>query len=132
MIFLFNLAVEAQNTAEEIPDSLYATGNYTKAINYYAEAGGEKASLQIARSYSAIGNWDKAIVQYQDVIERRPDWQIAGFELGKLLLKSKQYDKARKRFSRLAAADDYNPEYHYYLGELFQELDQPASSLTSY
>jgi len=32
----------------------------------------------------------------------------------------------------LTASGDDNPEYQYYLGEAFQELDQPASALTAY
>jgi tetratricopeptide (TPR) repeat protein len=115
-----------------VADSLYATGNYTKAINYYAKVGSENAGLQIARAYSAVGNLDKAVTQYKSVVEQHPDWQISGFELGKLLLKSKQYDEARKLFSRLTGAGNENPEYQYYLGEAFQELDQPASALTAY
>jgi len=113
-------------------DSLYATGNYTKAINYYAEAGGDRSGLQIARAYNAIGNFEKAIAQYQNVVEEHPEWQIASFELGKLLLKSKEYELARKLFSELAGPDNGNPEYQYYLGESFQHLDQPASALTAY
>lgn len=115
-----------------IADSLYAIGNYTKAINYYAEARGANSSLQIARAYNSIGNFEKAITQYQSVVEQHPDWQIANFELGKLLLKAKEYDEARKLFSRLTASGNDNPEYHYYLGEAFQELEQPVSALIAY
>src|SRR5665811_1324854 len=132
---LFFLAVStssAQTTLNEIADSLYATGNYTKAINRYAEAGAENSSLQIARAYNAIGNFEKAIAQYKSIVEQHPDWQISNFELGKLLLKAKKYNEARKLFSQLTASGDDNPEYQYYLGEAFQELDQPASALTAY
>ncbi len=115
-----------------IADSLYAIGNYTKAINYYAEAKGDNSSLQIARAYNAIGNFEKAITQYQSVVDKHPDWQIANFELGKLLLKAKEYNEARKLFSQLATSGNDNPEYHYYLGEAFQELEQPASALIAY
>ncbi len=125
-------ALETGNSARAIADSLYATGNYTKAINYYAEAGSENSSLQIARAYSAIGNIEKAIVQYKRVVEDHPDWQIARFEFGKLLLKAKEYDEARKLFSQLTSEGNDNPEYQYYLGEAFQELEQPASALTAY
>lgn len=126
------IKAEAQSSAIEIADSLYATGNYTKAINFYAEAGDENSGLQIARAYNARGNFEKAIVQYQSVVEQHPGWQIANFELGKLLLKAKEYDEARKLFSQLTGPGNDNPEYQYYLGETFQELDQPASALTAY
>ena len=51
----------AQMPASEVADSLYAQGNYTKAINEYAKIGTAAAALQIARSYNAIGNFDKAV-----------------------------------------------------------------------
>jgi len=126
------LSADRQGLASTIADSLYATGNYSTAINYYAEAGEDNSSLQIARAYNAIGNYEKSILQYQNVVEQHPDWQIARFELGKLLLKDKAYDEARKLFSQLTASGNDNPEYHYYLGEAFQELGQPASALTAY
>ncbi|SDD96521.1 Tfp pilus assembly protein PilF [Pricia antarctica] len=132
---IFRIDAQAPPDAKgylKIADSLYATGNYNKAINYYAETGGENSGLQIARAYNAIGNLEKAIVQYQSVIGQHPDWQIPRFELGKLLLKAKAYDEARKLFSQLTASGNDNPEYHYYLGETFQELDQPASALVAY
>jgi tetratricopeptide (TPR) repeat protein len=113
-------------------DSLYASGNYTKAINVYASVGTVNAGIQIARAYNAIGNYDKAIVQYQVVLEQDAEQQLAQFELGKLLLKQKHFDNARKSFQQLVSAAGDNPEYHYYLGEAHRNLDQPSSSLVSY
>ncbi len=135
IIFLFvslSTGANAQSLVLKVADSLYAIGDYTKAINYYAEANTENSGLQIARAYNAIGNFDKAIAQYKNVVEKHPDWQIANFELGKLLLKAKEYNEARKLFSQLAGPTNKNPEYHYYLGEAYLELEQPASALTAY
>lgn len=132
VLILFIAKVEAQSSASVIADSLYATGNYAKAINYYSEEGSANASLQIARAYNAISNYEKAITQYKSVVEKNPDFQIATFELGKLLIKMEDYDEARKLFSKLAGMGKDNPEYHYYLGEVYRELEQPASSLISY
>lgn len=125
-------SAEAQTSALAIADSLYATGNYTKAINHYAKEGSANGSLQIARAYNAIGNYEKAIVQYKSVVEQNADFQIASFELGKLLIKAKEYDEARKLFTVLASAAKENPEYHFYLGETFRHLHEPASSIVAY
>lgn len=122
----------AQSSASTIADSLYATGNYTLAINEYSKSGNVSASLQIARSYNSIGNYDKAIAQYENLILQHPELQIASFELGKLYLKSNEHDEARKLFSRLATEGSGNPEYQYYLGEAYRELGQPASGLIAY
>lgn len=132
LILFVIFKVEAQASTLAIADSLYATASYTKAINAYAKEGSQKANLQIARAYNAIGNFDKAVVQYENVVKENPDWQIASFELGKLLIKTKAYDEARKLFTRLSGSAKENPEYHYYLGEAFRELEQSASSLVSY
>lgn len=123
---------EAQSSALSIADSLYATGNYTKAINYYAQEGSEKGRLQIARAYNSIGNYDKAITQYENLISKTSELQIARFELGKLYLKTKHFDESRKLFTGLVRDDSSNPEYLYYQGESFRELDQPASYLVAY
>lgn len=133
LILLFSVCkAEAQSPALAVADSLFATGSYTKAINYYAKEGSQKASHQIARAYNAIGNFEKAILQFKDLIQKAPNLQIAHFELGKLYLKTKRYDDGRKLFAMLANKDATNPEYHYYLGESFRELEQTPSSLVAY
>ncbi|WP_027078141.1 tetratricopeptide repeat protein [Maribacter antarcticus] len=134
LVFLVFLAsnLNAQKPRIGIADSLYATGSYAKAINAYASLGTTSAGLQIARAYRAIGNYEKALLQYETIVKESPALQIASFELGKLLLKVKDYDVARKLFSKLVAINNQNPEYHYYLGEVYRELEQPASSLVAY
>ena len=132
IFFILTFKAEAQSSASIIADSLYAMGNYTLAINEYAKMGNESANLQIARSYNSIGNYDKAITQYETIIFQHPELQIASFELGKLYLKSNEYDEARKLFFNLATNGSGNPEYQYYLGEAYRELGQPASSLVAY
>jgi len=129
LLLLPFLKVKGQSLKEA--DSLFATGNYTKAINVYAKLGSPNAGLQIARAYNAKGNFQKAITQYESVVVRA-EMQISKFELGKLYLKTKQLDKARKLFTTLAANHPSNPEYHYYLGEAFRTLDQIPSSLVAY
>ena len=132
LILLIFFKAEAQSSALAIADSLYTTGNYTNAINYYAKEGSQKSSLQIARAYKAIGNYDKAITQYESVITKVSELQITRFELGKLYLKTKRFDEGRKLFTALVKDDSNNPEYLYYQGESFRELGQLASSLVAY
>lgn len=90
-IFIFSFLIILKGEAQSLPagrqvaaltiaDSLYATGNYTKAINTYAKIGSQKSGLQIARAYNAIGNYEKAILQYESTIVKIPELQIARFE----------------------------------------------------
>ena len=122
---IFN--AQAQNAASstldsKIADSLYALGNYTKAINYYARSRSESSNLQIARAYNAIGNFEKAVTQYKNVISEDPSSQIARFELGKIQLKLKDADNAKNLFVELTEIDPVNTEYFYYLGKSLQFL----------
>ena len=101
IILLLCFKAEAQSSALAIADSLYTTGSYTNAINYYAKVGSLKSKLQIARAYNRIGNYDKAILQYENVIAKDTAIQIASFELGKLYLKTKRFEKGALLFSSL-------------------------------
>lgn len=115
-----------------VADSLYATGNYIKAINFYAKDGSINSVLQTARAYNTIGNFDKAIVQYQNVIGKDSTLQIAAFELGKLYLKVKRSKDALSLFSNLVKIGNENPEYLHYQGEAFRELGEGEKSMVSY
>lgn len=121
IIFLLIFQAEAQTEMSKNADSLYATGNYTKAINEYSKIGSEKASLQIARAYKAIGNFEKSVVQYKALVSDNPNLEMAQFELAKLYLKVNQFNSAKDLFSLLVQKTPENPEYHFYLGESFRE-----------
>ena len=131
-ILLLCFKAEAQSSALAIADSLYTTGSYTNAINYYAKVGSLKSKLQIARTYNKIGNYDKAILQYENVIAKDTAIQIASFELGKLYLKTKRFEKGALLFSSLTQKNKNNPEYYYYQGESLQDLGKLAESTTAY
>ncbi|WP_437397255.1 tetratricopeptide repeat protein [Flagellimonas lutimaris] len=112
----------AQTSALSVADSLYALGNYASAINEYAKAGDKKASLQIARAYNVIGNYDKSVAQYTSILESNPKFDLARFELGKLLLKTKSFGPALDEFNVLTASKQENPEYYYYLGRTYESV----------
>ncbi len=131
-LVLVGIHVSAQNLSLKIADSLYATGNYTQAINAYAGLGTTNAGIQIARAYNAIGNYEKAIAQYSAVLEKDTKQQLAQFELGKLLLKSNKAKQAQDLFYVLAQENSTNPEYHYQLGEAIQEQDELDKSIAHY
>jgi len=114
------VAQDSRNTERFKADSLYALGNYTIAINFYAKDGSLTSALQIARAYDAIGSYDKAAAQYEAIISKDASQQIARFELGKILLKLKQAEKAKTLFVRLTEIDSTNAAYFYYLGKSLQ------------
>ncbi|MEH6769586.1 tetratricopeptide repeat protein [Maribacter arcticus] len=132
VLLLHVFKAEAQTSASSVADSLYAVGNYTKAINEYSKIGNASAALQIARSYNAIGNFEKAIAQYQFVTDENPDFELAHFELGKLLLKVGEFQKANVVFTYIIESNAENPEYYYYLGEVLRSQEQTNASLSQY
>ena len=131
-LLLLQIKVEAQTSALAIADSLYSIGNYSNAINEYSKVGGLSSALQIARSYNAIGNYEKAIKQYQYVVGEDVEHQLAQFELGKLLLKLKRFKEAKSVFTDLSIFNESNPEFQYYLGEVYKELNKADESLVHY
>ena len=143
IVFLFVLLIVGRAEAQSLPagrqglassfaDSLYALGNYVQAINYYAKENSPTSKLQIARAYNAIGNYDKAIFEYESLIVSDKALQIAKFELGKLYIKISDFRKANTIFYELTSIEKDNPEYHYYLGETYREINEDASSLVAY
>lgn len=129
VLFVFTLfKAGAQTSALSVADSLYALGNYASAINAYAKVGGKKSNLQIARAYNTIGNYDKSIAQYMAIVDRNPNFDLARFELGKLLLKTKNYEAALQMFQVLTSSEQQNPEYFYYLGRINESIDKTDKS----
>ncbi|WP_150452348.1 tetratricopeptide repeat protein [Arenibacter lacus] len=123
----------SQISATSTADSLFATGNYTMAINEYAKHGASsKAQLQIARAYNTIGNYDKAVTQYTSLVQNNQSLVLAKYELGRLYLKLKNYALAHTVFSQLTEKNHQNPEYFYYLGESLNGLDRSAESISAY
>jgi len=128
LLILFSFQAGAQTSALSVADSLYALGNYASAINAYAKVGGENSNLQIARAYNAIGNYDKSIAQYTSILERNPNFDLARFELGKLLLKTKNFKPAMEMFNVLVSSEEKNPEYFYYLGRTYEAVNQTGNA----
>ncbi len=132
IFFLIVGKAGAQSSASAVADSLYALGNYSAAINEYAKVDNEKASLQIARAYEAIGNYKKAVVQYRATLDKNTKLDIARFEMGKLLLKTKEYDAALEAFTALISKKDGNPEYYYYLGRVQKSMTDVSEANNSF
>ncbi|SHJ35931.1 Tetratricopeptide repeat-containing protein [Arenibacter nanhaiticus] len=122
----------AQSVSMAVPDSLYATGNYTLAINEYAKKGSLNAQLQIARAYNAMGNYDKALLQYESLVQNNESLELATYELGRLYLKLKKYEKSKELFNQLIEKNKLNPEFYYYLGESLKALERFPESIIAY
>lgn len=130
-LILFAIVIvqaEAQTSASHFADSLYQTGNFSKAIEAYS-ALDDKTQVydRIANAYIAIGNYDQAIDYYKMSIDAQPENAILKYEYAKLLSKTKAFDEASEVFKSLIVIDSLNPNYHYELGlVLEQQKDSTA------
>ncbi|TYA70202.1 tetratricopeptide repeat protein [Seonamhaeicola marinus] len=114
---------EAQSSVLHFADSLYAHGNYSKAIEHFMKYNNQsKVYDKIAKSYIAIGNYDSAILVYEKHLTNKPEDAIEKYNYGKLLYKTKRYDTASKVFKELIDLDTSNPNYQYEMGVTLVQL----------
>lgn len=72
---------EAQTSVLNFADSLYAKGNYSKAIEQYKLYNTPKEIYnKIAKSYMAIGNYDEALKNYEAYIIENPNDALIKFD----------------------------------------------------
>uniref|UniRef100_UPI004048D8DC tetratricopeptide repeat protein n=1 Tax=Mariniflexile sp. TaxID=1979402 RepID=UPI004048D8DC len=116
LVFILN-KTEAQTSVLIIADSLYANGNYSKAITQYKLFQNQADVYdKIARSYVAIGNFDEALKNYKASIEVKPHDALLKYDYARLLLSVKKYKEASILFNDLIHVDYNNPNYHFQLG----------------
>lgn len=126
ILFLFAIILihktQAQSSNIFIGDSLYARGNYAKAIEIYKQCPIQSnVSHKIAKAYVEIGNYDKALFHYKKSIEDKTN-EITLYQYGKLLSKTKDFSSASNIFKQLSRIDSKNPNYHYQLGLASEQL----------
>ena len=93
IIFLLLVAkTEAQTSILKNADQLFATGNYSKAIELYKSYDKPSEVYEsLAKSYKALGNYDSALSNYSKASEAFPDNVILKFEYAKMLYSLKKY-----------------------------------------
>src|SRR5690606_844831 len=125
---LFLVKSQAQTSVLKTADSLYARGNYSKAIEAYkTHQPLEVVHAQIAKSYLAIGNYDEALAHYQLAVASQPQDDLLAYDYAKLLSRFNKTDQALTIFNYLSQKDKNNPNYHYEIGLLMeQKLDTTA------
>ncbi|GAA3635551.1 tetratricopeptide repeat protein [Flavivirga jejuensis] len=123
LFLLIVLKTEAQTSVLNIADSLYANGNYSKAIeNYKSYKNQYQVYSKVAKAYIAIGNYDEALKNYEASIQGNPNDALVKYNYAKLLAQTKKYERASKNFNDLLHIDHKNPNYHYELGLVLEKL----------
>ncbi|MDT0558959.1 tetratricopeptide repeat protein [Ichthyenterobacterium sp. W332] len=123
IIYILALKAEAQSSALDIGNDLFAKGNYTKAVKAYLEYNDSTAVFdKIAKSYMALGLTNKAVLYYEKSFNAFPDNELIMYNYAKILLSTKQYNKASHLFEKLIYKDYKNPNYHYQKGLVLEKM----------
>lgn len=134
LIFLLLIVfrTEAQTSVLNVADSLYARGNYSKAIEHYKQyKTPSEVYNKIAKSYVAIGNYDEAIKNYEAYVTANPNDALTTFEYAILLSQTKKNKEASRVFKDLINVDNKNPNYHYQLGLVLERMND-STAIESY
>ena len=132
ILFLIMFRTEAQTSVLNLADSLYATGNYSKAIEHYKSyKTPSEVYNKMAKSYVAIGNYDEALKNYEAHISANPTDALTTFEYAILLSQTKKNKEASMVFKDLVTMDSKNPNYHYQLGLALEKMND-STAIESY
>lgn len=127
-IFIIYFKTDAQTSVLNRADSLYATGNYSKAIEQYKSF--DKPSNvfeKIAKSYMALGNYDEALSNYSKAMEANPNNALLKFDYAKVLYNTKKYKESSLLFGQLIETDDQNPNYQYEFGQTLEAMQDSTA-----
>ncbi|MGR7813105.1 tetratricopeptide repeat protein [Lacinutrix undariae] len=128
ILICFSVKTNAQIAVLNYADSLYTSGNYSKAITSYKSLNNTNMVLsKIAKAYYALGNYDEALNFYAKSIAVYPDDALLKYDYAKLLYKTKKYEAAAEKFNDLVYIDYKNPNYHYELGLSLEALKDSSA-----
>jgi len=125
VLILVICSLKASSQVDEtlrVADSLYALGDYSKAIQSYEQGElSEKGLINIARAYDALGNKVKSLEYYDILISKYETGSIIQYEYAKLLANTQANEKADSIFKLLIIQHPSNPNYYYQSGLLFEK-----------
>jgi len=74
----------------------------------------------------------KGVGLLKDVVAKDSNNVQAIFTLGMLSIQSGQFDKAQERFEKLITIQPFNPEYYFYLGEVYAKGGKTQKAIKTY
>jgi len=133
LFLLVFVKAEAQTSAFTTADSLFALGNYNKAINLYKQQQPETAYglSKIGQAYNQLSAHHKAIPFFEKSIQKDSTLLITQYELARLYTKTRAFTKADSLFKKLIVKDNTNPNFHYQLGRV-QMINKNGNYIASF
>jgi len=74
----------------------------------------------------------RGVALLKDVVSKDSNNVQAIFTLGMLSIQSGQFDKAEERFQKLIKLQPFNPEYYFYLGEVYAKSGNTIKAIKTY
>jgi len=74
----------------------------------------------------------KGVGLLKDVVAKDSNNIQAIFTLGMLSIRSNQFEKAEERFEKLITLQPFNPEYYFYLGEVYAKSGKTQKAIQTY
>jgi tetratricopeptide (TPR) repeat protein len=115
IIFLLAFKAGAQTSALKISDSLYAVGEYAKAIDKLQEleTKTDKVYLLLAKSHAANRQAEIALEYYKKVLSGSPNRVLTALDYGRLLVDTGKWDKADSLFKVLTKTYPENAHFKF-------------------
>lgn len=98
---------------------------YTAAAEHSSNT---MARNNLASELASRGRLEEARILLQSVINQRPDFWLANYNLGYVQYRLKNLDEAEKSLRRAMALDPTDPDTHSYLGLTFLRQDRLADA----
>lgn len=120
---------EAQTSALAVADSLYAVGEYDKAIAEIQkiQPKSEGAYLRLAKFNRADGRIEEALQNYELVLARNPKRLLTAMDYGELLSRSGKLKKADSLFNNLIKKYPETAGFYYQLGLVKEKQDDSTA-----
>ena len=126
---------EVAATSEDTATQTYATNQAIVALEKVIALNEGNIEAKNALAICYIQNdldIMKGVQLLKDVTKRDSNNIEANYTLGMLSMRSGQADKAVGRFETLVRLQPMNPEFHYYLGEAYNQMGKKKEALKEY
>ena len=127
----YEFAATCEDTAMQIYASRQAIIAFEKVVSLNENNIEAKNALAICYIQNDLDIM-KGVQLLKDVTRRDSNNVDANYTLGMLSMRSGQVDKAAVRFENLVRIQPFNPEFHYYLGEAYNQLGKKQEAIKAF
>jgi tetratricopeptide (TPR) repeat protein len=127
----YDIARMSEDTARQVFAQKQAIGAFEKVIALNENNIDAKNALAICLVQNDLDVM-RGVQLLKDVVKRDSNNVEANLTLAMLSERSGQLDKARARFEKLVQIQPLNPEYYFYLGEIYAKLEMKQEAIKTF